>query len=487
MALGEHDLQAVGERPPLEVGERHRRRAAGRLGHARRPVDGRGHGRQLGPRHRDERVAAGRHPALGGVLDLVRRGREHARQALAVGVGAAEVDVALGQNVALAAEPADPLDAAHEAGPGAGLDARQFGRRRAVAEEPRQLLVQRRLDGLDVGAGAGRHDHVELAADLAALDVGERARRDLVAVDQALVEPRRLAVGEHVGGDRQQVVVRVAGLGHVPDLVDAGLGHAVLRHLAAVGVHGRHPALERGDGRAGLDVAEVARDLLQGHLGRDVARDHDDGVVGPVVGLEPLLDVLQRGRVEVVHRPDDRVVVGVALGVGRVVDQLARHAVGVVLALALLVLDHPALLVQLGLVDGAQQVPHPVGLHEQHRVERADGDVLEVVRPVGVGRAVEVGRADALEHLEVVVVEVLGPVEHQVLEQVREPAPPVRLVFRPDVVPHVDGHDGRLVVLVDDEREPVVERERLVRDVGEAGERVLGRHQRGEDEGERDQ
>ena len=224
-------------------------------------------------------------------------------------------------------------------------------------------------------------------------------------------------------------------------------------------------------------------DLLVRDLGRHVAGDDDDGVVRAVVRAEPLLDVVERRRVEVLHRPDRRVVVGVALGVGRVVDELAGHPVRVVLALPLLVLNDPALLVELGLVHGAKQVAHPVGLHEQDGVERLGRDVLEVVRPVRVGRPVEVGGPDALQHLEVVVVEVLGPVEHEVFEQVGEPALPVGLVLRPDVVPHVDGDDGRLVVLVDDEREPVVEHERLVGDVGEAGERVvLGARERGEED-----
>ena len=484
MALGEDHVEAVGERRALERRERHARARRG-LRHASGAVHALARGGELGARVGHQRVAARRHPPPRGVEDGLWRGGQDVGEVLAVGVGAAEVDVALGQHVALAAEAADALDAADEAGARGGLDAVELRLRGALLQEPRELLVDGGLDRREVAAGAGRGDDVELAADLAAGDVRGDVRGDLVAVDEALVEPRGLAVREHVGGDGEEVVVRRADLGDVPHALDPGLRDAVLGDLAAVGVHRRHPPLEGGHGRAGLDVAEVALDLLQRDLWRDVARDDEDGVVGAVVAAEPVLHVLQRGRVEVVHRADDGVVVGVALRVRRVVDELAGGAVGGVLALPLLVLHDPALLVQLALVDGAEEVAHPVALHEEGGVERAHGDVLEVVRAVLVGRPVEVGRADAFEDLEVVVVEVLRAVEHQVLEEVGEPAPPGGLVLGADVVPHVDGYDGRLVVLVDDEGEPVVEGERLVRDVGDAGEgAALRARQRREDESE---
>ena len=100
-----------------------------------------------------------------------------------------------------------------------------------------------------------------------------------------------------------------------------------------------------------------------------------------------------------------------------IVDQ----AIGLVVALALLVLDHAALLVELALVDRAEQVAHAVGLHPQRRVERGGRHGLEVVGAVEPGGAVHVGGAGLLERREVLVLDVLGAVEHQVLEQVREP------------------------------------------------------------------
>ncbi len=155
---------------------------------------------------------------------------------------------------------------------------------------------------------------------------------------------------------------------------------------------------------------------------------------------------------------------------------------GSLYALAQLVLDDAALLVELGLGDGALEVAHAVRLHPQDEVEGRDRDVLEVVGPVLVGRAVEVGRADLLHGLEVVVVVVLAAVEHQVLEEVGEAGLAGLLVLRADVVPDVEGDDGRLVVLVDDQGQAVVEDEFLVGDV-DLG-RLGGQERRGQDEQE---
>src|SRR5262245_43297097 len=51
------------------------------------------------------------------------------------------------------------------------------------------------------------------------------------------------------------------------------------------------------------------------------------------------------------------------------------------------------------------------------------------------------------------------------LEQVREARLAGLLVLRADVIPDVDGDDRRLVVLVDEQRQPVLERELLVGNV----------------------
>ena len=55
----------------------------------------------------------------------------------------------------------------------------------------------------------------------------------------------------------------------------------------------------------------------------------------------------------------------------------------------------------------------------------------------------------------------LASAEHQVLEQVRKSGLAQLLVFRADVIPRVNRHDRRLVVLVHDHRQAVAQHEFL--------------------------
>jgi hypothetical protein len=146
--------------------------------------------------------------------------------------------------------------------------------------------------------------------------------------------------------------------------------------------------------------------------------------------------------------------------------------------LPLLVLHHAPLLVQPCLRDGAEQVAHPVRLEEQREVEGVGRDVLEVVGPVVVGRPVDVRHAHLLQRAEVLIVVVLAPVEHQMLEQVREAGPARPLVLRSDVIPQVDRYDGSLVVLVDDESQAIGQHVALERDVDRRGALRLQRSNR---------
>ena len=125
---------------------------------------------------------------------------------------------------------------------------------------------------------------------------------------------------------------------------------------------------------------------------------------------------------------------------------------------------HSALLVEFGLTDGAGKMPHPVGLHPKRQINGVGRHILEVIGAIVVGGTVLIGRADALERLEVVVVEMFAAVEHQMLEQVGEPRPPRFFIFRAHMVPNVDGHDRRLVVLVHEQRQSVFQHEPLIRD-----------------------
>ncbi|MNM51952.1 hypothetical protein D3C81_630210 [compost metagenome] len=146
-------------------------------------------------------------------------------------------------------------------------------------------------------------------------------------------------------------------------------------------------------------------------------------------------------------------------------DHFAQLAVGLVLALALFVLHHAALLVQGLLVDGTQQVTHAVGLHPQRHVQRGGRHVLEIVGAVGVRGAIHVGGTSRFKRGEVLPRRVLAAVEHQVLEQVGEATATRRLVLAAHVVPEVHRHDRCLAVGVHQHAQAVGQGELIVGNV----------------------
>ena len=150
---------------------------------------------------------------------------------------------------------------------------------------------------------------------------------------------------------------------------------------------------------------------------------------------------------------------------------------GCVIALALLVLHDAALLVELALVDRAEQVAHAIRFEPQREIDGRGRHGLEVVGAVEVRRAVDVGDADFLQRPEILVVVVLAAVEHQMLEQVREAGLAGHLVLRADVVPDRDRDDRRFAVLVHDDAQAVVEIELVERNL-----RILGERRRRQDE-----
>ena len=62
-----------------------------------------------------------------------------------------------------------------------------------------------------------------------------------------------------------------------------------------------------------------------------------------------------------------------------------REPVWLVLSLSLLVLHYPALFVQLGLVDCAHHVTHPIRFHPEQEIQRIFGRVLEIIRAILAG------------------------------------------------------------------------------------------------------
>ena len=134
-----------------------------------------------------------------------------------------------------------------------------------------------------------------------------------------------------------------------------------------------------------------------------------------------------------------------------------RQAVRAVLVgLAPLVQHDVALVVELRLRQSRQEKSHPVRFHPERQLEGSGRHQFPIVRPVGVGRTIERG-AGLLQREEEIAVVVLGPLEHQMFEQVGEPGAPRPLVLRADVIPEVHGDNRTAVVFVDQQRQSVGE------------------------------
>ena len=102
----------------------------------------------------------------------------------------------------------------------------------------------------------------------------------------------------------------------------------------------------------------------------DVTSDYQHGVVRSVVGLEEVVHVGDVRGGEIIHRADDRMAVWVIRGKHCPLNLLEPGAIGLVVhALATLVLHDFALVVELNLVDGLQQVAHAVRLEPQRKLE----------------------------------------------------------------------------------------------------------------------
>jgi len=142
-----------------------------------------------------------------------------------------------------------------------------------------------------------------------------------------------------------------------------------------------------------------------------------------------------------------------------------QQAIGVIVALALFVLDDATLVIELFLRHRAEQVAHAVAFEEQSAVEGAGRHRLEIIGAVDVGRAIAVGRADLLQRLEEIAGRIFRPVEHQMFEQMGKTRLALRFMLRPDAVPYGHRDDGRLAVLMHNHAQAIVERKGLIRNV----------------------
>jgi hypothetical protein len=167
---------------------------------------------------------------------------------------------------------------------------------------------------------------------------------------------------------------------------------------------------------------------------------------------------------------DGAVAVAVARRKEVVVDHILDQAEGLVVALALFVLDYPPLIIELVLGDGPQQVAHAIAFQEQGPVEGADRDGLEIVGPIEPGGSVEICGAHLLKRLEEVARGVFRAVEHQMLEEVRKARATRRFVLRADSVPDRDRDHRGLAVRVHEHTQAIGQGEALVGNVYQAGQ-----------------
>ena len=190
--------------------------------------------------------------------------------------------------------------------------------------------------------------------------------------------------------------------------------------------------------------------------------------------LEPHLHIGQACGIQVRHRADGGVAIGMAFGQQRGELRIFDQAIGLVLAHALFILDDAALGIQLRLRHRAQQMPHPVGFQEQCPVECARRHRLEIIGAVEPGRSVPVGRANILQPPEERPIGIFRPIEHQMFEQMGKARLARRLEARPDMIPDRHRHHRRLAVGMDDDAQPVLQRELFIGNVDrrhEAGKR----------------
>lgn len=131
-------------------------------------------------------------------------------------------------------------------------------------------------------------------------------------------------------------------------------------------------------------------------------------------------------------------------------------------ALAQFLLDHGAFRLEVVLVD--REVDHALGLGPEQALQMIRRHRFEVVGEIVVGRRVVVS-ADVLgQAIELLGLQMLRALEHQVLEQVRKAAAPGRIILRADVIPDLHGNGRARVVLDTDDLQAVGERALLERD-----------------------
>ncbi len=133
----------------------------------------------------------------------------------------------------------------------------------------------------------------------------------------------------------------------------------------------------------------------------DVAGERQRRVARPVVGPKKRADIVQARGFQVLRGADRHPVVRVR---GWIQGRHERHPCKpirpVLIVLTPFVQDDIALVLELGIGQGRQEVAHAIGLHPQRDLQSVRRHDLPVVGPIGVGRSIE-DAADFLQRSEV--------------------------------------------------------------------------------------
>ncbi len=412
-----------------------------------------------------QRIYRPRQPAAHRLAHGCRRHVTISAQIAFIEAWVAGHDRAVGECDGLAAESAHLLDRQHAAEDLLCRHALDFIRRRSRGEVFADDFIKTRGHRGRINARLHVNGDEKEADALERQHAGRNRNRTLFVAHQDAIEARTVKPAEHLRGDveLQRIFVRQAG--HNPGPIKPRVGDAIMHRVI-------NALAQRRDIGGGGNVVRPARDLAKIALHQwprfgdiDIARQHDHRIVRTVIVAEPLAHFFERSVIEIGHRADGGVAIRVALRKETLKDAIEGHAVRLIVALSLFVLHDAALCIEALLRERAEDVAHSLALNVEAAIQRRGRHGLEIVGAVEPGGAIPICGAHFAQRLDQIR-NVLGAVEeHDVFEQVREAGLPLRLILGAHIVPGSDGDDRRLAILVDQNSEPIVERELLVRNL----------------------
>ena len=258
---------------------------------------------------------------------------------------------------------------------------------------------------------------------------------------------------QHRVGDQQGKNVVVRERRRVKRRLPIGGGAFLAQHHAPLRLLLRLDLPDLRRPRSGRDAAEMLLRRLQHVVGVDVADDHQRGVGGHVVAPVMPVEVVARHRLQIRQPADGRVVIRMDLERGRG-DFGVEQLLGIVLAALQLRDDDRALGLAIRRVVEARV--HPLGLDEQHAIERVVRRRLEVGGLVDPGVAVP-GAAELLDDaLDLVARNVPRALEVHVLAPVRHAGHARAFVLRADAIPAPHRRQRRGVHFANEDLQAVV-------------------------------